>query len=181
MWTVTVWTKAIKIFTAFQAALLLLWVYSFTLFINVEVAFLSAFFILLGSMYSYVRLVNRRVEDYHAAEDRDAVEKIEDPFDLYSETEPVEAVDPENVDLKALIKEEKARIKSSGATKNTVKSAPAMASLYRLIPYLLLVLGFIGLKNNNLLALWPYLFGLGIGIVGGFAAGRALFAPSVRT
>jgi hypothetical protein len=180
----TALTKAIRQIAFLQALLLLTWLFSFELFINIEIAFFSAFFVLLGSMYSYSELVRKRVEGYAGTDERDAVEKIEDPYDLYEEEngeaaeaspgqEKEEAAEP--VDLKAVIKEEKQRIKATGGVKNMKKTAPAMVSLYRLIPYGILVVGFIGLKNNGVLSLWPYLIGLGLGIGGGLIVGRGLF------
>jgi uncharacterized protein YebE (UPF0316 family) len=82
----------------------------------------------------------------------------------------------DDVDLKTVVKEEKERLKSQKNTlKNTAKSAPALISIFRVVPYLFLVLGFIGLKNNELLSLVPFLIGLGVGIVVGFFMGRSLF------
>ena len=76
-----------------------------------------------------------------------------------------------------MIKEEKARLKANKATvKNVTKSTPALLSVYRLVPYGVLVLGFIALKNNNMLLLWYFLPGLAAGIVAGFMSGKALYA-----
>lgn len=172
----TALTKAIRQTAVLQGLLLLPWLFSFELFINAEVAFFSAFFVLLGSMYSYAKLVQQRVEGYGGGEERDAIEKIDDPFDLYDETETGDkTADAEAVDLKAVIKEEKQRLKAAGGAGNIKKTAPAMVSLYRLVPYGILVLGFIGLKNNGLLSLWPYLVGLGLGVAGGLYVGKGLF------
>ncbi|MDX1295166.1 MAG: hypothetical protein R3302_02795 [Sulfurimonadaceae bacterium] len=168
--------KAIKQIVVLQALLLALWPISFELFINIEIAFFSSFFILLGSMYSYAKLVSKRVESYEGRDEKDLVEKIDDPYDLYDDEEqPKTEVDPDEVDLKELIKEEKKRIKATGAAKNVKKTAPAMVSLYRLVPYGFLVLGFIGLKNNGLLELWPYLIGIGLGVLAGLFVGKELF------
>jgi len=177
--TVTAWIKATKRFALLQALLLLLWPVSFDLFINVEVAFFSAFLIILGSMYSYARLVSRRLEHYEAQDDKDAVEKIDDPYDLYDDEE-TPAQNVEEIDLKAVIREEKRRIRATGATRNAVKSAPATASLFRLVPYAFLVLGFLGLNNNAILLLGPYLSGLAVGIIAGFMIGRNLFVSSAE-
>ena len=180
-WTVTALTKAIKQVAALQALLLLLWPLSFTTFINVEVSFFSAFLVMLGSMYSYARLVGKRLENWEAQNEKDLVDKIDDPYDLYEEGEAKPEINPDEVDLKELIKEEKRRIKASGTAKNTVKSAPAMASLYRLIPYGILVLGFIGLRNNEQLSLWPYLAGLGLGVLAALFVGKGLFGTSAKS
>jgi hypothetical protein len=172
---VTVLIKAIKQIAVLQALLLVLWPISFELFINIEIAFFSSFFILLGSIYSYSKLVSKRVESYEGRDEKDLVEKIDDPYDLYDDEQPKQEIDPDEVDLKELITEEKKRIKATGAAKNVKKTAPAMVSLYRLVPYGFLVLGFIGLKNNGMLVLWPYLVGIGLGILAGLLVGKDLF------
>lgn len=129
-------------------------------------------FILQGSMYSYSKLVKKRVES-KAYEDVDALNKIDDPYDLYDDEE--EIVEDENFDLKEYIKEEKKRLKNRSAIKSTLSTSPALVSIFRIVPYLVLILGFIGLKNNQLLELVPYLSGLGVGVIAGFFIGKALF------
>ncbi|MEA3374076.1 MAG: hypothetical protein U9Q62_10380 [Campylobacterota bacterium] len=172
----TVLIKAIKYLGLFQFVLLLLLLLSFKIFINAEVAFFSSLFIMIGSMYSYYSLVNKRLENYENMDEADLIDKIDDPYDLYGENSECSARE-EEIDIKAVIKEEKQRLKAN-TTKNTISSAPAMVSLYRLIPYLFLVVGFIALKNNELLSLWPYLIGLGVGVIGGLTVGRIIFRSS---
>lgn len=167
--------KAIKAVLLFQILLLGLWLFSFELFINAEVAFFSAFFIMMGSMYSYKSLVSKRLAGYEDLSEDDLIDKIDDPYDLYSED--VEMPEGEEVDLKAVVKEEKARLKGH-TTKNMATAAPAMVSMYRMGGYLLLVVGFIGLKNNDLLSLWPYMIALSVGVLGGFVVGKGLFTTS---
>ena len=167
--------KTIRLLGVSELVIFALWFYSYTFFINFQIAFLSSVLVLLGSTYSYKRLVERRVDSEDRPDDTDLVEKIDDPFDLYSEEISAEVIE-EDLDLKAVVKEERARLKSQKNTlKNTAKSTPALVSMFRVLPYLFLVLGFIGLKNNQLLALMPYLIGLGVGIVVGFFMGKGLF------
>lgn len=170
--------KTIKTVLLGELLIFLLWFYSFAFFINFQIAFVSSVLILLGSTYSYKRLVERRVASEERPDDIDIIEKIDDPFDLYSEEIRQEDVVPdEKLDIKALVKAEKKRIKVQNV-KNTAKSAPALLSVFRVVPYLFLVLGFIGLKNNGLLSLMPYLIGLGFGILAGLYIGRSLFVKS---
>lgn len=170
----TVLIKAIRSLLLIQLILLGIWLVSFELFINAEVAFFSSLAVILGSMYSYYRLVNTRLQNEGASND-ELLENIDDPYDLYDEeSSDTEAVDVEEVDIKTMIREEKKRLRANTG-KNVKSAAPAMVSFYRMIPYMLLVLGFIGLKNNNLLSLWPYLIGLGFGIVAGFFVGKQIF------
>ncbi len=166
--------KTIKLFFFSEAAIFVLWLYSYTFFLNFQIAFIASVLILLGSTYSYKRLVEKRVASQDRPDDTDLVDRIDDPFDLYSEEIKSETVADEDLDLKAIVKEEKKRLKPQNI-KNTAKSAPALVSLFRVVPYLFLVLGFIGLKNNELLSLTPFLIGLGFGIVVGLFMGRALF------
>ncbi|WP_345978138.1 hypothetical protein [Sulfurimonas sp. HSL3-7] len=170
--------KTIKTALLSELVILALWFYSFTFFINFQIAFLSSLLILLGSTYSYKRLVDRRVASQERPDDVDVIEKIDDPFDLYSdEITQEQGTRDETVDIKALVKEEKKRIKVQNV-KNTAKSAPALLSMFRVIPYLFLILGFIALKNNALLSLMPYLIGLGFGILAGLYMGRSLFVEN---
>jgi len=168
--------RTIKIFIFSEIAIFALWLYSYAFFLNFQIAFLSSVLILLGSTYSYKRLVDRRVASEDRPDDTDLIDKIDDPFDLYSEGISSEAMEVEDVDLKTVVKEEKKRLKENKQTvKNTAKSAPALVSIFRVVPYIFLVLGFIGLKNNELLSLVPFLVGLGFGVVVGLFMGRALF------
>ena len=171
--------KIIKAALLSELLVFALWFYSFTFFINFQIAFISSVLILLGSTYSYKRLVDRRVASEERPDDVDIVDKIDDPFDLYSEEITQEKIlGEEEPDIKAIVKAEKKRIKAH-PVKNTAKSAPALLSIFRIVPYLFLVLGFIGLKNNGLLSLMPYLIGLGFGILAGLHMGRALFIKSI--
>ena len=142
---------------------------SYKFFINAQVAFLSSLFILLGSMYSYKRLVEKRVENGLYSEDRDELDKIDDPYDLYDEKEELQTED-----IKAVIKEERKKLKG-GNLKNTKIAASATMSFFRLVPYLFLVFGFIGLQNNKNLEILPYLLFLSVGLVTGYLVGKKIF------
>ena len=168
--------RTIRLFLFSEVAIFALWLYSYTFFINFQVAFLASVLILLGSTYSYKRLVERRVDSEDRPDDTDLIDKIDDPFDLYSEEITSTSMEVEEVDLKTVVKEEKQRLKENKQTiKNTAKSAPALVSIFRVVPYIFLVLGFIGLNNNGLLSLVPFLVGLGAGVVVGLLMGKALF------
>ena len=173
--------KTIKLFLFSEVAILALWLYSYTFFLNFQIAFLASVLIMLGSTYSYKRLVERRVASEDRPDDTDLVEKIDDPFDLYSEEITATSLESEDdVDLKSVVQEEKKRLKAQKNTlKNTAKSTPALISIFRVVPYLFLVLGFIALKNNALLSIPPFLVGLGFGIVAGLFMGRALFVKEM--
>ena len=173
----TTMTSSIKIFFYFQLPVLLFLLFSKHFFINFEVAFVSSVLVLLGSMYSYSRLVSKRLEAEMVHDE--TLEKIEDPYDLYEEIEDPLETSNEEQDLKTVIKEERARLKASKNTLgNMKKTSPALVSVFRLVPYLFLVLGFIALNNNHILDLLPYLMGLTYGIFAGYKTGKNLFNAS---
>ncbi len=127
-------------------------------FINSQIAFLSSLFVTLASYLSYKRLIEKRVAlNAESYDDRDEVDKIEDPHDLYSP----EIKEDENKDLQEIIKEERAKI---GGVKNTAsnlaKSAGGIFSPFRIFSYFFLFLGFLYLANNELLNIFAYLVGL---------------------
>jgi len=99
---------------------------------------------------------------------------MDDPYDLYEEERANEIED-----IKQMIKEEKARQKSN-IIQNTTKHASAWVSVYRLIPYAFLVIGFIALENNHALEILPYLVGLAVGIPIGYLIARNLFIESTN-
>lgn len=165
--------RAIKIISITELLILASFFVSFSFYINLQIAFLSSFFIILGSMYAYMKMVDKQVQTQEYEEQRDLLDTIEDPHELYDD-EPINNAPAEELDLKAIVKEEKRKIKIVNF-KDMKKGSKAGFSLFRLIPYLFLVLGFIALKNNNLLEIAVYLPSLLVGIVIGSISGRELF------
>ena len=157
--------KTIKTFFISELLVLFTYFYSFEIFINIQVAYLSSLFIILGSAFAYKKMVNSQIASGVYEEKRDLLDEIEDPHGLYDD-EPINEAKPEELDLKAIVKEEKAKIKtfSLSSMKHGVRGG---VSAFRLVPYVLLILGFIALKNNELLSLSIYLPSLLIGIVVG--------------
>ena len=178
----------IKIFILVEILIGASYFYSRTLFINAEVAFLSAFFVIIGSAFSYKKMVNAKLESQEYAnelEKRELLETIEDPHELYEvndkvregapgyeETKLSETAD-EELDFKAIVKEEKAKIKTFSLS-SAKYGARGSLSLLRLLPYLFLILGFISLKNNNILELKFYLPSLLLGIIVGAIISKRL-------
>lgn len=167
----------ISIFVFVQAALLLALLESYDAFMNLETAFVSSLLIVLGSLYSYRNLVHRRIASGDVPGGADVVEKIDDPYDLYDEAQTTK--DDPDKPVQEIIKEEKAKLKANRSAVNSVRTAaPALVSVYRLVPYGILVLGFVALKNNEMLLLAYYLPGLALGIVAGYLAGKKMFLTS---
>jgi DNA primase large subunit len=138
------------------------------------VAFLSAFFIILGSSYAYKRMVKAQLKSGNYEENRDLLDTIEDPHELYDDV-VINDAPAEELDLKAIVKEEKQKIKTFDA-KSAKYGARGSISAFRLVPYLFLVLGFIALKNNDILSLWYYLPALTFGIVMGSVISKDVIA-----
>lgn len=133
--------------------------FSFNTLINLQVAFWSSFFIILGSSFGYLRNIKKRAKSYTplTVEDRDSVDIIEDRFDLYSEINEKEDLSKD--EIADIIKEEKSKIKTKDSIKNTFSSIGAAGSLYRIVGYVLLVIGFFYLRNNQFLEPITYLIG----------------------
>lgn len=146
---------------------------SFEFYINFQIAFLSAAFILFGSMYAYKKMINTQIDNNNIAnEKRDLLDEIEDPYELYDD-EPLNEAPYEELDLREIVKEEKKKIKtlSLSSAKHGVKGG---LSAFRLVPYVFLVLGFIALKNNELLNIWVYLGALLPGMIVGYLSAKEI-------
>ncbi len=132
--------------------------------INTQIGYLSSALVLGASMFSYSQMVYRRVAEGSAVpqNDRDELDKMEDPYDLYGEEEPVESTQA----LKEAIKEEKQRMKQQRRTAyQTLKDSRASLSLMRLGAYLLLFVGFFYLSRNQLLHIPSYLLALTLPVI----------------
>jgi DNA primase large subunit len=157
--------RAIKTFVVAEGFVLATSLYSKTLFANTQVAFLSSLFVIVGSSFAYKKMVENKIDSEAYESERDLLDTIEDPHELYDEV-AINETPVEELDLKAIVKEEKAKIKtfSFQSIKHGVRGS---VSMFRLLPYLFLVLGFIALKNNNLLDISFYLPSLLLGIIVG--------------
>ncbi len=164
--------KAISIFFGVQLLIFITYFYSQKIFLNIEVAFLSAFLIILGSSFAYRKMIHSKIDSGEYEEDRDVLDTIDDPHELYEEINDIPA---EELDLKQIVKEEKAKIKTL-SLKNAKHGIRGSFAMMRLVPYIFLVLGFIALKNNDVLDLVYYLPALLIGIVAGSLISREVFA-----
>ena len=131
--------------------------------INTQVAFISSLFISLATFLSYKRNVSKRLEniDYDAdlSNDRDEIDKIDDPYDLYDDEKISDKTEFTTLEIKDIIKEEKSRIKQN-SFKNTIYSSGSFISIYRIVGYILLIFGFFALNNNGIFNAVPYLAGL---------------------
>jgi hypothetical protein len=166
--------RAIKLIALSEFFVLLSYFISFTFYINLQIAYLSSLFIILGASFAYKKMVNTQVEADVIKKERDFLDELEDPHGLYDD-EPINEAPPEELDLKAIVQEEKKKIKIVNL-KDMKNGSKAGFSLFRLVPYLFLVLGFIALKNNELLNIFVYLPSLLVGIVVGYLSSKEIFA-----
>ncbi len=139
--------------------------------LNAQVAFIASLFITITSFFSYKKNIQNRIstidyskEDY-SNEQRDKVDEIDDPYDLYSEYKeiPEEELTPEKI--KEIINDEKTKVKRN-SFKNAIFSAGGFLSIYRVLGYGLLVFSFFALNNNNLFLPIAFLVGLGVVPIG---------------
>ena len=165
--------KAISLLVVLQILLFIGFFISKEFFYNVEVGFWSAFFVVFGASYAYKKMVQYKIDTQEYEDKRDILDEIDDKFDLYDEQE-INNAPAEELDLKAIVKEEKAKIKTVSLS-SMKYGAKGGFSPWRLLPYLLLVFGFIALNNNGVLSLWFYLPALGVGVVVGGFVSKALF------
>lgn len=165
--------QSIKILAVIELLILFTYIYSFEFFINLQIAFLSSLFIMLGSMYAYKKMVGKKVESEHYEENRDQLYEIDDPYELYDD-EPLNEAPAEELDIKQIVKDEKKKIKVLNF-KTIKEGGGAGFSPFRIVPYIFLILGFIALKNNGVLNIAVYLPSLLVGIIGGYISGKKLF------
>ena len=134
--------------------------------LNTQVAFISSLFITIASFLSYRKNIKGRISNLDLTkqakgEDRDKVDEIDDPYDLYTEYEeiPEDQLTPEKI--KEIISDEKTKIKKN-SVKNTIFSATGFLSIYRILGYATLIFGFFALNNNKLFIPIAFIVGLGI-------------------
>ena len=128
---------------------------------STQIGYITATMVMIASIISYRRMVNARVKEKIITMDdsRDTIDKLEDPYDLYSEEEEVD----ESKDLSEVVKEEKKKLKKNKrGLYQTLRDTKAALSVYRLGSYALLIIGFLYLNRQQLLDIPAYIVALGI-------------------
>jgi len=111
-------------------------------------------------------MIKTKIQNEEIEEQRDELDRVLDPYELDDDA-PINEKPIEELDLKAIVKEEKKKIKLLNLS-DIKKGSSASFSAYRLVPYLFLIIAFIALKNNELLDIAVYLPSLLLGIVAGY-------------
>jgi len=150
----------LKIFLAINiiSSIVTMVFFGFDVVLNLQVAFFSSFFIVLGSFIGYRKNILKQSEDFIIRDEneKDVIDAIDDKFDLYGEINENELSDE---DVKDIIKEEKKKQNIKDSLTNTMKSLSSATSIYRIIGYVFLVVGFFFLNNNQFLNPIAYLCG----------------------
>ena len=137
--------------------------------LNTQVAFVSSLLITITSFLSYRSNINNRLSNLDMSkpslQDRDKVDEIDDPYDLYTEYEEIPEEELTPAKIKEIISDEKTKIKKN-SIKNTIFSATGFLSIYRVLGYATLVFGFFALNNNKLFLPIAFIIGLGIVPIG---------------
>ncbi len=125
----------------------------YTWIANTQIAFLSAFSIVLLSFLSYLKNINKQIKTLgDIVNERDFIDEMDDPYELYEDENDK--------------KDKKSRVKIS--MKNLSKTKSAAFSLLRLVGYGILIAGFFLLLKMKSFQIVPYLTGISIIPLGGF-------------
>ena len=138
--------------------------------LNTQVAFVSSLFIIIASFLSYRRNIQSRLSSLDLTktnqnEDRDKIDEIDDPYDLYTEYEQIPEEELTSEKIKEIINDEKSKV-NKNSFKNTLFSASGFLSIYRIIGYGILIFGFFALNNNTIFVPIAFIIGLGIVPIG---------------
>ncbi|MCF6245323.1 MAG: PspA/IM30 family protein [Sulfurovum sp.] len=143
-----------------MAVLVIVFFFKTTYLSSFEIGFFSSALVMGASLLAYRRMVDTRVEHNIITLDdsKDVIDKLEDPYDLYSE-EVIEVEKP----LVEVVKEERKKVKAnSRSLYETLKDTKAALSVYRLAAYAVLILGFLYLNRHGLLHIPSYILALGM-------------------
>jgi hypothetical protein len=138
--------------------------------LNTQVAFISSLFITIASFLSYKKNIQNRLSNLdlskqNQGEQRDKIDEIDDPYDLYTEYEQVPESELTPQKIKEIIEDEKSKVKKN-SFKNTLFSAGGFLSVYRVLGYSFLIFGFFALNNNKIFLPISFIIGLGIVPIG---------------
>ena len=141
-----------------------------TWLLNLQVAFFSSLFVTLASFLSYKKNIENRLSNLDEnskdlSEQRDKIDEIDDPFDLYSEYEEIPENELTAEKIKEIINDERKKVKQN-SFKNTIFSATGFVSIYRILGYGFLIFGFFALNNNKILIPLAFIIGLSIVPIG---------------
>ena len=138
--------------------------------LNTQVAFISSLFIIIASFLSYRKNIQNRLSNLDLSQinegiDRDKIDEIDDPYDLYTQYKEIPEDELTTEKIKEIINDEKSKVKRN-SFKNTIFSASGFLSIYRILGYGILIFGFFALNNNKIFLPIAFIIGLGIVPIG---------------
>lgn len=138
--------------------------------LNTQVAFISSLFIIIASFLSYRKNIQNRLSNLDLSQinegvDRDKIDEIDDPYDLYTQYKEIPEDELTTEKIKEIINDEKSKVKRN-SFKNTIFSASGFLSIYRILGYGILIFGFFALNNNKVFLPIAFIIGLGIVPIG---------------
>ncbi len=130
-----------------------------------QIGFFTSTLVIAASMASYRRMIEKRLE-YGAVpveDERDKLDKIDDPYDLYSDEVIAEEKELSREEFVEVVNEEKEKQKANRRSiSEVIKDTRAFLSFYRIGAYGLLILGFFYLNRNDYLHIPSYFFALSV-------------------
>lgn len=138
--------------------------------LNTQVAFVSSLFIVVASFLSYRKNIQNRLSNLDLTQinegvDRDKIDEIDDPYDLYTQYDDIPENELTTEKIKEILNDEKSKVKRN-SFKNTLFSASGFLSIYRILGYGILIFGFFALNNNKIFLPISFIIGLGIVPIG---------------
>lgn len=142
--------------------------------ISSQTAFFSSLLVTVASFYAYKLLVQKKIANGDIPpEERDELDVIEDKYELYDDE--VHEERDTVADLKAVIKEERAKIGGiKNSAQNIAKTFSAIFSPLRVASYIVLILGFLYINRHGYLNIWAYVTGLTVVPVVSMSLGRGV-------
>ena len=130
-----------------------------------QIGFFTSALVIAASMVSYRKMIEKRLalEITEPEDDRDELDKIDDPHGLYDEKRQAEKEELSEKESAETASEEKGNEKvQRRSIPEMIRDARASLSFYRIGAYLLLVLGFFYLNRHHYLHIPSYLFSLSV-------------------
>ncbi|MEA2017634.1 MAG: hypothetical protein U9N59_04230 [Campylobacterota bacterium] len=162
--------QTLKIFLIVDLIVVLIYagIGEFIWLLNTQIALISSLLVTIGSYIGYKKNIQSRAKEHVNDDDNyDEVDKMDDSYDLYSpEVEQVEILEPTKEEVQEAMKP----IKQNHFA-NFKCAFSGMASFYRLIGYIFLIIGFFYLNNNGYLHIYSYIIGFVIVPVSALLAG----------
>ncbi|WP_200763940.1 hypothetical protein [Nitrosophilus alvini] len=150
---------------------------NFIWMLNTQVALLGSLAVSFGTYISYKKVVEEKSKEHIVADNRDVLEKIEDPYFVYDEESESEGIDEKT--FKEIVVEEKKKLKSpKTALKNFVLTSKGFLSIYRIAAYAFLAVTLLMLIDRKVLDIFSYLVGLSIvpvsALITSFVSGKKI-------